>query len=311
MTRLAILADLHGNLPALEAVLNDMASFGVEHVVVAGDVINWGPFSAQVTERVLQEGWAVIRGNNEFYLLDHNTPRAPTEWSDPAQYPMLPWLSRQISVQQRTRIAAWPDTLSLRFPDAPPLRVAHGTPRSPWEPMYPIARDEDLLPKLEGVEESTVIVGHTHLPMERRVGRWHVLNPGSVGLPLDGDPTARYMLLESEGDNWRPTIRRVPFDYEPLFREFERQRFVEECHLIGHLAHKEFKTSRLQLLPFLLWRQAQCPAEPLSFDLLARYTEADRWAYTPLAYHVNQNGTPSSHPLSPMQDEGERRRGGG
>ncbi len=306
MTRLAILADLHGNLPALEAVLADMASLGVDHVVVAGDVINWGPFSAQVTERVLTEGWAVIRGNNEFYLLDHDTPRAPAEWNNPAQYPMLPWLKRQMPASQYAQIAAWPDTLSLRFPDAPPLRVSHGTPRSPWEPIYSLMSDDQIIPLLEDVEESTLIVGHTHLPMERRVGRWHILNPGAVGLPLDGDPTASYMLLDSAGDGWRPTFRRVLFDYEPLFHEFERQRFVEECHLVGYLAHKEFQTWRLQLLPFLLWHQAERPTEPLGLDLLNYYTEADRWAHTPLAYHVNRNGTPS---LPPSTGEGGRAEG--
>jgi predicted phosphodiesterase len=130
MTRLAILADIHGNLPALEAVLQDLSQFKMDHVIVAGDVINWGPFSAQVMERVTREGWAVIRGNNEFYVLDYNTPRAPSEWEE---YSLLPWLHRQLNGHWRNVIAAWPDALSLRFPDAPPLRVVHGSPRSPWD----------------------------------------------------------------------------------------------------------------------------------------------------------------------------------
>ena len=83
LTTLAVLSDLHGNLPALEAVLADLAQFQVDQAIVAGDVINWGPFSAQVMERVTAGGWAVIRGNNEFYLLDYDTPRAPAAWSNP------------------------------------------------------------------------------------------------------------------------------------------------------------------------------------------------------------------------------------
>jgi predicted phosphodiesterase len=122
MTRLAILADIHGNLPALEAVLQDLSQFKMDHVIVAGDVINWGPFSAQVMERVTREGWAVIRGNNEFYVLDYNTPRAPSEWEE---YSLLPWLHGQLNGHWRNVIAAWPD--------APPLRVVHGSPRSPWD----------------------------------------------------------------------------------------------------------------------------------------------------------------------------------
>ncbi len=71
MTRLAILSDIHGNLPALEAVMADMAQFVVDHVIVAGDSINWGPFSREVVETVLLNNWAAVRGNNELYLLDY------------------------------------------------------------------------------------------------------------------------------------------------------------------------------------------------------------------------------------------------
>ncbi|HYN87582.1 MAG TPA: metallophosphoesterase, partial [Ardenticatenaceae bacterium] len=139
MTTLAVLADIHGNLPALQAVVEDLAQFDVDHVVVAGDVINWGPFSAQVVEYIVAEGWAVIRGNAEYYLLNYDTPRAPAEWNDPANYPMLPWLHRQLAGRLHTLIAAWPDSITLYFPDAPAARVVHGSPRSAWEPIYAIS----------------------------------------------------------------------------------------------------------------------------------------------------------------------------
>jgi predicted phosphodiesterase len=93
MTRLAVLSDIHGNLPALEAVLADMKPFAVDQVVIAGDVVNWGPFSADVMERVTCENWAIIRGNNEFYLLEYNTPRQPEHWQS---YTLLPWLYHQL-----------------------------------------------------------------------------------------------------------------------------------------------------------------------------------------------------------------------
>ncbi len=287
MTRLAILADLHGNLPALEAVLQDLSQFRVDHVIVVGDMVNWGPFSAQVLERVTREGWAVVRGNAEFYLLDYSTPRAPAEWDDRSLFPLLPWLYRQLNGRWHNVIAAWPDTLSLRFPDAPPMRVFHGSPRSPQEPIYMISTPAEIEAMLAGIGETTVVAAHTHLAMERRVGRWHILNPGSVGGPADGDWTASYMLLEGHEEGWRPTFRRVHFDYEPIWKEFERQRFVDECGLIGHLVVQEFKTARLQLIPFLLWREAGCPNAPLRVELLDEFAKVNRWDYTPLAYHVN------------------------
>lgn len=287
MTRLAILADLHGNLPALEAVLQDLAQFRVDHVIVAGDVIDRGPFSAQVVERVTREGWAVIRGNAEFYLLDYNTSRALAEWNDPSLFPLLPWLHRQLNGRWRNVIAAWPDTLHLRFPDAPPIRVLHGSPRSPRDLIYPISTDQEIETMLTGIEETTVVAGHTHLAMDRHVSRWHILNPGAVGQPVDGIVSASYMLLEGGQEGWHPTFRRVPFNSEPLLHEFERQRFVDECGVVGWLIVQDFKTARPHLLPFVCWHEACCPDAPLTMGLLDEFLQVNRWDYMPPAYHVN------------------------
>jgi len=157
VTTLAILADIHGNLPALEAVIRDMAQFPVERVIVAGDLINWGPFSPPVLERASSSGWAVIRGNNEYYLLDYDTPRACAAWSDREHYSVIRWLHGQLHERWQREIAAWPDALSLRFPDGPPLRVVHGSPRSAWEAMYSDTPDADIEAMLAGVPESIVI----------------------------------------------------------------------------------------------------------------------------------------------------------
>ncbi|HEX8217763.1 MAG TPA: metallophosphoesterase family protein [Chloroflexia bacterium] len=106
MTRVAVLADIHGNLPALEAVSRDLEQFGVDLVVVAGDLINWGPCSEQVLEFVAERRWPVIRGNHEFYLLDYGTDRAPVAWQDSSQFATLPWLRNQLAGRWQTTIAA-------------------------------------------------------------------------------------------------------------------------------------------------------------------------------------------------------------
>ena len=288
MTCLAILADIHGNLPALEAVLADLAPFHVDHIVVAGDAVNWGPFSGQVAAQVSAGGWAAIRGNNEYYLLDYGTPRAPAEWGDREQWPLLPWLRRQLRGRAHAQIAAWPDGLSLRFPDAPPVRVVHGTPRSHSEPLLPAPHttDADVAGMLAEVEEPVVIAGHTHIPLDRTVGRWRVLNPGSVGVPLDGRHCARYLLLESEpnGRGWRAIPRAVPIDPAPVLAEFERRGFIEECGVIGWLVRQEFITARLELHPFIRWHAAVHPGRPLSWELLEEWAEVDRTPYVVGAY---------------------------
>ena len=284
MTRLAILADIHGNLPALEATLADLAAFSVDGVIVAGDLINWGPFSAAVVERVVAEGWAVLRGNNEFYLLDYETPRAPAAWADPTQYTMLPWLRRQLAGPLHARIAAWPDTLSICMPDAPPLRILHGSARSNSEGIVPQITEAEAATLLAGVTEETVVAAHTHLPFDRRVGRWHILNPGSVGVPLQGGLVATYLLLDGDLGGWRGTFRHVPIDNAALFAAFADTGFVAECGVIGELVVDEFRTARLQVLPFLEWRRATCPTAPFDAATLARFHASDPLPYTPPAY---------------------------
>ncbi len=289
MTRLAVLSDIHANLPALEAVVEDFSKFDVDHVIVAGDVINFGPFNHQVVERVVENNWAVIRGNGELFLLDYATPRAPQEWNNAVEYPIPPWLNRQLDTESKNIIAAWPDSLTLRFSDAPTLRIVHGTPQSPWSSLHHTLTDEEITELLNEVDDNTLIAGHTHLPLDRKSDKWHLMNPGAVGVPLDGLFTASYMILEGNEQGWSPAFRRVAFDYEPIFREFERLGFVEECGVFGQLVLEVYRTARPQL-GFLRWKAINYPNEPSSKDLLAEYFEKCDWReYSHRAYHINLN----------------------
>lgn len=287
MTKLAVLSDIHANLPALEAVIEDFSKFNVDYVIVTGDVINFGPFTQQVVQRVIENKWSVIRGNGELFLLDYGTPRAPKEWNDPIEFPIPPWLNRQLDIKFKNTIALWPDTLTLRFSDAPAVRVVHGTPQSHWESLYPTLSDEEIAEMLSSVGEDTLIAGHTHLPLDRQSGKWHLLNPGSVGVPLDGKFTASYMLLHGDEGGWKPTFRRVSFDYDRLFCEFERLGFIEECGVIGRLILEVFKTARPQL-GYLRWKAQYYPNEPSSMELLTEYFDKHQWwDYSNTAYHIN------------------------
>jgi predicted phosphodiesterase len=288
MTRLAVLADIHANLPALDAIRRDLEREKIDRVVVAGDAINWGPSSAEVVDIITREGWAVIRGNNEFYLLDHNTPRAPEAWSSP-DFASLDWLSDRLRGERHAIVASWPDTLSLRFPDAPAVRVIHGSPRSHWEPIHRDTPDVDVATMLAGIEEQFVIAGHTHLTMDRAVDRWRILNPGSAGLPLEGRPGAEYMLLDGDPAGWRPEWRRVDYDPAPLFDAFERSGLVERAGPVGELMIEEFRTNRIQVHAFVFWRNQHYPGQSFTPAMLAEFRQADRWEYTEPAYHVNRD----------------------
>jgi len=283
MTRLAVLSDIHSNLPALEAVLDDLKQFTIDQIVVAGDVVNWGPFSRQVMERLMDLHPAVIRGNNELYLTDWQTSRAPEHWKI---FTLPPYTIAQLGDYWMNVISSWPDALSLRFRDASAIRVVHGSPRSPFEPIHPITDDSEVEAMLNGVQENTLIAAHSHLVLDRQVNNWHILNAGSVGNPLDGNMTASYMLLESTGDSWKATNRRVPFDTQLVLDEFERTNFIEQCGVVGHLVVQEYRSARLEVLPFLEWWRKHCPDEPQSMALLEPFSKVNKRDYMPVDYQV-------------------------
>lgn len=265
----------------------DLSNFEVDHVIVPGDVISFGPFSRQTAEMVIKNGWSVIRGNNEYFLVDYQTPRAPEEWDDPVQFAPTVWLNGQFDKRLKTIIGAWPDTLQLRFRDAPPIQVFHGTPDSPWDSIYETMTDEEIEKKLNPVEASYVICGHTHLPMDRQAEKWRIFNPGSVGVPLDGIFSASYMILEGQEKGWTPTFRRIPFDYEAVFREFENSGYNRESGPIGKLVVEVYKTAR-PLFGFFRWHAKVKPGAPLTHALVDEYLAAANWLeFAHPAYHIN------------------------
>lgn len=284
MIRLAVLADIHGNLPALQAVIDDLARYDVDQVVVAGDSVNCGPFSRQVMETIFDRRWPLVRGNNAFYALDFATGRAPKHW---ASFTLPPFLRAQLGANWLNTLACLPDTLELRFPSAAPIRVFHGIPSDPFVAINPNSSRELVTAWLEGIAESTIIAAHSHIPMERHIDRWHIFNPGSVGAPLDGDHSASYMILDGDHQGWElHAHRRLAYDRAPLFDEFERQRFVERCGVTARLLIDEFRCARLRLYPYLIWKQQHHAHQPDSLELYDEFGQLhDICQYIPPAYN--------------------------
>ena len=273
MTRLAVLADIHGNLPALKAVIDDMAQFAVDHVIVAGDSVNVGPFSREVLEVISERNWAIIRGNNAFYATEYKTPRMPAHWSS---FTLPPWLLEQLGAKWINVLACLPDTLSLRFPDAAPVRVFHGVPGNPWGAITPRSTLSEVQAWLGDTPEETIICAHSHIPMERHIGSWHIFNPGSVGIPLDGERSASYMVIEGDHNGWALSAhRRLPFDYDSIFDAFDKQHFVQRCGVTATLLAQEFEIARMRLWPYLQWKKATFPDQTDSVALLDQFMRLD------------------------------------
>jgi putative phosphoesterase len=187
--RVAALYDIHGNLPALEAVLADVEAAGVDAVVCGGDAV-WGPFPRATLERLLSLGERVrfVRGNTERELLGG---AAGDTWIDAVTRHTVDELGRD-GVEL---VASWPERVALRLAGLGDVLFCHATPRSDDEIVTRATPDDRLAEILSGVDERLVVAGHTHTQLDRSAAGTRFVNAGSVGMPYEREPGAYWALL--------------------------------------------------------------------------------------------------------------------
>jgi putative phosphoesterase len=191
--RIAALYDIHGNLPALEAVLAEVRAAGVERIVVGGDVVP-GPLADEAMRRLREIDLRVdfIRGNCEVAALEAMAGRVP--WGVPEQQrAVFTWTAKKMAAFER-EFAAWPKTLRNEIEGVGQVLFCHGTPRDENEIFTRLTAEELLLPVFASVDADVVVCGHTHMQFDRRIGSVRVVNAGSVGMPF-GRTGADWALL--------------------------------------------------------------------------------------------------------------------
>jgi predicted phosphodiesterase len=205
---LACLYDVHGNAAALEAVIADARGAGADKWVLGGDYALMGPRPVEAVSALRElEGPAVwVRGNTERWLLD------PPE--DATIAAAAAWCRERLG-DDLTRVLAALPPFALYGQDT---RVCHGSPVSDMRSFFPdpLPEDSELL---DGAPERRILFGHTHLQFSRRHDGVELVNPGSVGIPLDGDPRGAYALIH---DDDRVELRRVSYDHEAVAGELEQ-----------------------------------------------------------------------------------------
>lgn len=281
--KIAILADIHGNLPALEAVIAELEHIQPDHVVVNGDLINGIPFSGEVIDRIRALDWVVVRGNHEFYLLDQGTPRAVAGSDDPKRWGQLHWLRDRVRPDQSAYLAMLPDERTFYLHGVQPLYMTHGLPGRNRVGLNYSQPDDKIATELTDVREQNFITAHTHVQIDRHIiwrpelngdlsahphgdmhkplideRHWHIVNPGSVGLPLNQRPTAQFAVIEAvaetvERGGWRVQHVDVPYDRRPALEAFAASGMLAAGGVISTLFYWELVTAAPEIVYFYRW----------------------------------------------------------
>jgi len=218
--RIAALYDVHGNRPALEAVLADLEHEQVDEIVFGGD-LTWGPQPHETLELVRSVDASFVRGNAD---------REPDDWERSC-----------LSEQEVAFLQGQAPTVELDG-----ILFCHATPRSDDEVVTPATPDERLAEILAGVEQRVVVAGHTHMQQDRQGGGIRFVNAGSVGLPYEGEVAAFWALLV-DGE---PQLRKTPVDQERVVEAFRQSQWPRAGEIlrerIVHAATREEATRILE-----------------------------------------------------------------
>jgi putative phosphoesterase len=192
--RVAAIYDIHGNLPALEAVLGEIRESGVDLIVVGGDVLP-GPMPVETLACLLDLNAPVqfIRGNGESAVIAQ-LAGTESDFLPETVREAIRWTAQQLSPEHQRVIAAWPATFRLETRGLGEVLFCHATPRNDTEIFTRSTPEESLLAVFEKVQASLVVCGHTHMQFDRFVGKVRVVNAGSVGMPF-GKPGVDWLLL--------------------------------------------------------------------------------------------------------------------
>lgn len=223
MMRLALIADIHGNLPALDAVLAEIRREGVDRIVCLGDV-SLGPQPVATLERVRSLGCPVIMGNWDAWFVQ-GMPQFDGRLGQ-VLGDLRAWSVEQYSSEHHEYVTGFAPTLEVPLPDGGTLLAFHGSPRSFEDMILATTPDQELEQMLAGRAALVLAGGHTHFQLFRRFGESVFLNPGSVGLPfrrpqrgiMEIAPWAEYGLVHQDGGRLSIELRRTAFDLDGFLR---------------------------------------------------------------------------------------------
>lgn len=239
--KIAVLSDIHGNLPALRATADHIEQWQPDMVVVAGDTVNRGPHSLacwQVIQAKTAHGWLPLKGNHEEYVLAHGRADDPQSGSHFEVSNVSRWTYRQLNGAVNG-LASLPDSHSLETPGGE-VRICHASMSHNRDGIYAEADDARISAQIAPAP-AVFVTAHTHKPFTRQVNGTLVVNAGSVGTPADGDGRASYAQLVWQHCQWQAKIMRVSYDMVQADQDYHTTGLLTQAGPMAWLAYYEWQ----------------------------------------------------------------------
>jgi putative phosphoesterase len=220
--KIALIADIHANLPALDAVLDHANQEDVDAIWNMGDSVGYGPFPDEVIQRLQQQNIISILGNYDRKVLQF--PKKATKWranKKQEKYFAFEWAYEQLTPISRKYLRSLPQEIRLDVLGWKIL-LTHGSPASQDEHLLPTTPEPHLAELAKIAHVDMIICGHSHRSFTRKVEQTWFINPGSVGRPDDGDPRASYAVMILDAEQNAVIHHRIAYDIQASVRAIEK-----------------------------------------------------------------------------------------
>lgn len=270
--KLAVLGDIHSNFVALQTVVQHLEQWQPDRVVVAGDMVNRGPRPLEclqfVQRKQKSDGWLVVRGNHEDYVMAYDDPQTPRSGPEFEIFQTAYWTYQQLNGHV-TDLKAMPFQVDLSAPDGSDIRVVHASMRNNRDGIFPKTTHDQIRDKIEAPGQSVpklFCTAHTHCPLTRLVDGTLVVNVGAVGLPFDGDLRAAYAQLTWRRGEWQVDIIRLDYDRAQAEQDFYDSGYLANGGPLIELVLDEFHAARPNLYQWTLQYHQQIVAGDITLE---------------------------------------------
>ena len=230
--KIAVLSDIHGNYPALQAVLDDIRPFDVDELVWIGDYTDKGPFPEETLALIQTQGGKMIHGNTDHQVLSYLESQ-PSPFSSDPRYATICWAFRHLRPEAFGFLADMPSRLVIQYPGTMPIRVIHRSPIGNGTGPLPMPCTSRMHGIFREIHESVLICGHTHQRWIWEEASLLACNPGSIGMPCHGDPHASYAVLRWTGQRWQAELRKVPYNTDAVLEAYDAVDYINATGGLG------------------------------------------------------------------------------